>query len=454
MNKAFLVNIWQINKYTFCLWLLMLITLGFFAYTARIGSDIIWWNAEGDIYWSTYQKIIAGKVPFKDFFLEYPPLAPYLLSLPVVFGVITEKATYLYYWVLFLILIYNISYWWNWSLVDAYSRFNKLVFLVTWFVVISYSVLNFSTVGTRYDYLIATICFWAFLVYTEYLKKNIPKQSLFVVSVILAVGTLAKIYPVFFVGIVFVIELSFKRYKLLALNIACFSVIVVSVLGGFYLSGTENFEKFVSWQGLKRDIQIESSYAGVLFALEKNNLIGEQKVTGQNGALEIVSKESSGIAKYTNYLMVGLIIALYIFIYCLARKGNEIIAITVLSALSLSLILIIFNKVFSPQYLAWTILLLPLLNLIPQINYKKIKKILVICLIFSLISILTNLIYPHHYGKLIDKKPELIALLNIRTLVIIWSLLYCLHWLYKISKTKFNYGYKSIKQSEVKINIE
>ena len=446
MNKRIITNIWSVNKYTLYLWFLMLILISFSVYSAYIGSDVIFWNAEGEIYWNTYKQITSGKVPFKDFFLEYPPLAPYLLSLPVIFGVVTEKATYLYYWIIILGLVYNFSYWWNWILVDVYSRFNKIVFLVTWFVVISYTVLNFSTVGTRYDYLIATMCFWAFLIYTEYLKARISKYFLYLSTLILAIGTLTKIYPIFFMGIIVVIEIAHKRYKLLGLNLLVFSIIVASVLAGFYYSGKENFEKFVSWQGLKRDIQIESSYAGVLFALEKNNLIGIQTVTGQNGALEIVSPESSSIAKYTNYLMVALIIALYIFLYLLARRNSEIISITVVSTISLSLILIAFNKVFSPQYLAWSILLLPLLNLIPQINYKKIKQILILSSIFSLISITTNLIYPHHYGKLIEKKPELVLLLNIRTVIILSSLVYCLNWLYKSSRNGINYGFKKIKK--------
>jgi hypothetical protein len=133
---------------------------------------------------------------------------------------------------------------------------------------------------------------------------------------------------------------------------------------------------------------------------------------------EIITNQVYGalvdeVSALSTLVLIGALLITVALTWRASRAGAERNQIFALSALTGVLDLIVFNKVGSPQFMAW--LALPLIAIIYfQIN----KSWFSVASIFA-IGVLTNLVYPVFYMDLMGLGDWSVALLTVRNILLI-----------------------------------
>ncbi|MEI7603574.1 MAG: glycosyltransferase 87 family protein [bacterium] len=399
-----------------------------------IGNGL--WGWERTLYFRIYDYISHGQIPYKDFFIEYPPLAPYFITFPLSFtnGFSNPIFASLYcllvgLWIIIYFLISNsllLKLAIDKKTIAKYSLISLLCLILTG-----------TLVFTRYDIFPAILTAIGVGLYILYLNKN--KRIIFIIAILLIVlAGFLKLYPFLIIPLLIMTEIFRAKWTNIIISILIF-LIILFINIPFILSGSGRFQDFLKYQ-TERDIQIESTYASGLFLLEKAGFI-KTNVTIQYGALEINNDYTETIGK-TSLPLIGLgCAAIYaLFGYFLTRFKKHILSyekithIIVLFSITLISIFLFFNKVFSPQYIIWIITFIPLLALLSKDEHKKDRKKILIILIS--ITSLTLLVYPLLYN-LIQKK-ELIGqlLLFSRNIAVGVLIFFLVRFAVKIFKDK------------------
>jgi hypothetical protein len=402
--------------------LLILTGLVTYFFTRFVGqrSD---WNLfapsnEGGLYHGIYENISKGKLVFKDFFIEYPPLSTYFITFPMF---LVDGIDRLLFMKLYIVLtgVWLIFYFiFTKNLLEKLSVSKRNVLITLSFTFILFIILSHVTFA-RYDLFPGILTAIACLSYAYYLKNE---RNIYLIwaSILLALAFSVKIYPIVIAPLIFFIEIFRRRYTKTFLFCAIFAL-VCSISLIFVLQGRENFNKFLDYQG-GRDLQLESSYASIWLAGEKIHLIDSASIAVQNGALEINNPMAKKIGKFILPAVALILISIYGYlVYILKKykhlKTSSLIQIFAVGANLTVLVFTIFNKVFSPQYIIWLLTLIPLFSLLSFKFYKK--ELMALAILSLIISIFTFLIYPVFYGDLIDKEAFAICILLVRNILLV-----------------------------------
>lgn len=187
-----------------------------------------------------------GKLPYYDFFIEYPPLCLPFFGLAQVFG---EKwFTLTWYAIIGLFIIGTL-------IIIKRMGGKRLAFMA--------SVLPLAGLfWDRFDLIPAFFSLWAVGLLR---KKNYP-QSWFILSL----GVLIKVYPIVLVPY-FLIKTPFK---LILKCLFSFSVLFIMFLGIIsWYGGLEGLKRFIKFQG-KRGIHLESVRA-IPYLLDRENSVAK-----------------------------------------------------------------------------------------------------------------------------------------------------------------------------------
>jgi hypothetical protein len=234
-------------------------------------------------------------------------------------------------------------------------------------------------------------------------------------AVLLAVATWIKVWPAAIIASVFVV--SRDRWRMLLAVFA--SSLVVVVLGLTFGNGMNLFS-FVTQQ-TGRGLQIEAPvsmpwmWAAALHAPDTSIYYDRVLLTFQVAGPNI----DTAIALMTPLLGIAVMVVLLIGIRATYRGAP---ALSVLPALTLALTtaLIAFNKVGSPQYIAW--LAAPvILGIVCTGRRFRTPAVLV-----GVTAALTQLMYPYLYIWLLNANMSLVLVLTIRNamlfVVLGWAL--------------------------------
>ncbi len=340
---------------------------------------------------------IPPQMPYRDFFVEYPPLAllPTLLaralghdfhSFRVIFALLTGLATALS--LLFSCLILRkLPGPWNWP---------QLLFL---------SLLAIPGIGLvlsgRLDIFpacLTVVALWAWL-----------NSRIVLSALILATAVMLKIYPFILFPLLLIKEFNAKNWRrfFLALSIF-FGALVLINLPLFHLSQGEYLQAFL--YHARRPIEIESLYANAMM-LQQVYWEIPAKVFFTYGSMNI-SNSSQGIYEALSKILPFLFFfEIYFFYFYRLRKApddpylqNREVNLFVL----LILAFLLTSKVFSAQYILW---------LFPLAFLCAVPRPRITALLFVILCALTQLIYPFFFLDLIAVKPLGIGLLSIRNIL-------------------------------------
>ena len=250
--------------------------------------------------------------------------------------------------------------------------------------------------------------------------RPIVESRLAAASLWLIVATWVKVWPV---ALILALWIASKR-RLLVFGTA--SIATLAILGvGLVAGGNASMFSFISTQS-NRGIQIEAPIAtpwlwqGV-FGVSGSGIYYDHKLL----TFQVFGFGVSLVAALMGFAML---IALAITVWLgwqAGKSGNDTVTVIAAISLTASLDMIVFNKVGSPQYIAW--LLVPLLLALLRGQSLPVISGLVL-------AGLTHLIYPVIYDGILLANPAATAVLGVRNIVLIALLVWSNLWLTKLGK--------------------
>ena len=361
-----------------------------------------WHAMDLEIYYQDSLKVVGGQLPYRDFALEYPPLAllPFTLPRLATFGRPIDFSGYVW-----LFLIQNAIFCTLIALAIARLRtpHHRELALYALLVAVSAPLLPW-----RYDLFPALLTVLALLC----LLRGQPAWA----GIWLGLGVAAKIYPIILLpifGAYYLVEKNRSALRRLAL---CSAGAVAATLLPFALIAPAPLLSFLRYHQL-RGLQLESLPAGAIVLAHALGLT-PARLEFNYGALHLVSPLA---AAALNWLPVAFgAIFLVVLGCCLARFREEqaaqghvtdesLIAYCVVALLAF----IATNKVFSPQYIIWLLPFAPLL---------RPRQAGVMLAIF----VLTITLFPFNYDALLAMQMLPVLLLNLRNLLVLGLLIWLL----------------------------
>jgi hypothetical protein len=379
------------------------------------------------LYYNFSLSLMQGQFPYRDFPLEYPPLALLPIVLPQLFNPFGFRGYVVLFFVenaLFCILVA----WVLWRIASSLRfRHRSMQVLVSYVLLV---IVSAPLLPWRYDLFPALLTLLALLsvvaghpvlvgdqrsfkrLYTR--ETGFPRtlQNQFsglLVGFWLGLGIAAKLYPVVLLPIFSLYYLVKREYLTLLRVILGTFVTTGLILLPFALVGSERFLSFLKYHQ-HRGLQLESLSSGLILLI--NKLGGtEVQLINNYGAAHLISPLADNVLKwlpFTFLFMFGVVI--FSCFNCFRREQARLGTVTTESLVAyVTVTLLIFiatNKVFSPQYIIWLLPFAPLLRL------RQIGLFIVIC-------IATFLIFPFFYWKLINLDLDLILLLNLRNILLV-----------------------------------
>jgi uncharacterized membrane protein len=363
-----------------------------------------WHALDLSIYYQDSLQLVHGRLPYRDFALEYPPLAllPFVLPRLATFGLPIDFSGYVW-----LFLIQN-------------ALFSTLIALVIWQIrglraaglaLALYTLLvaiSAPLLPWRYDLFPALLTALALLC----LVRQRPGWA----GIWLGLGVAAKLYPAVLLLIFGVYYLASKNRPALQRFMLGSAGTLAATLLPFVLLAPGPLLEFLRYHEL-RGLQIESLPAG---AIVLGHVLGitPARLEFNYGALHLASPLASAVLSWLPLIFIVLLGA--VLASCLARfreeqalNGHVTRESLVAYSVAALLVFIVTNKVFSPQYVIWLLPFAPLLRL------RQASVLLAICT-------LTIMLFPFDYDHLLSMELLPVLLLNIRNLLVVALLIWLL----------------------------
>ena len=320
------------------------------------------------------EKIIAGNMPFKDFFPEYPPLVFIFTGIPALLD-----HSLRWYFPIFRSLCCGVDIL-TWLLLLRRNIARPLQSLL-------YVVCSTALGPLLYDRIDIVLGFLLLLAIAESLKGRHRTSFLAV-----GTGIAFKFIPVIWVPALLAFESKrgIQRFCWAVLLLALPTVMSFNAMA--MLGGSDFGELF--WYHSIRGIQIESTPANVEMTFMWFGPPGT--VTCEFGSVNLHTAYEPAILRVTNTLLASSILA-SCFIAMRRKMGSDGMSLLLCAVLSAALFL---SKVLSPQFL---LILLPVLSAqaLPPNRLAATAHCLLVLAIFAM----TGAMFPWCYSKVIELVP-------------------------------------------------
>jgi hypothetical protein len=329
------------------------------------------------IYFRYASLALAGAVPYRDYLVEYPPLALGIFLLPRLFA--NTLASYRLPFAALMLLFDALGAY----LVALCLAERLLPRRLGWYALCVAALYPF--LANRYDWAPMAMAFAA----TQFWFSGRSVLG----GATTALGTLLKLFPATVAALALTCEARQIRVTRLR-GVATFTVIML-IAGAAWLAlgGMRSLE-----YQLGRGIQIETLWAGVVMAVAKSAGV-ELSWRFASGSATLVSPNIRALEAIILPAQ-GLLLLLAMWHGWRSRMADPFRSVG-----AAILGFAIAGKVLSPQYMIW---LIPFLAVARGRTGRWSRRL------FLPACVLTTLIYPLTYGWLLTFQPWAIALLNVR----------------------------------------
>ncbi len=348
-------------------------------------------------------QMALGQLPYRDFAVEYPPVALLFMLLPRLLSPLAWS--YVFYFSL-EILLFDLL-----ALVLLTGLAERLG-LTPWKVLAVYTLALLAVgpiVINRYDLIPAAMVLLALAAFIGGHSKT--------AYALLAVGCLTKLYPAVLLPLFLIYDLSYRRYRRAVRGALVFAMTAGLIALPFLMLSPGGFLGSFTYHA-QRGLQIESTLAPLLLLGQKLGLA--VSIEHSFGSSNIVSPLADFLARVAPLIMLAALGLVYFGYYrrqrALARReaGSALaegeaaclVKFTLLAVLAFML----SDKVFSPQFLIWLLPLLPLLTG----PGRRLSWLL-----FVAAGLLTYLIFPTGYLSLEQGDVRMILILCVRNLALL-----------------------------------
>ncbi len=369
-------------------WGLLTLFAGLPSYLREGSNDL-------EIYRETGEALLRGEIPYRDFFLEYPPGSLPAFVPPALFS--DDEAGYLELFAseMALALVATLVL----TALTASRLRGPSAWPVPTLSFAASALLLHPVAVSRYDAVVALTLAVAALCAT------LAGRYLPVAYASLGFGAAAKLVPVLATAPLVLLRRGAARgYAVFFAVLAIFFGSAVALGGGRFL---ESFAYHAD-----RGLQVESLGASVLIQL---GLAGD--VAFEYGAFEVVGPGAGLGAAFSLPITGALLLVTTVVMYGRYRSGRLGGEAFPRYAAALILAFMLGSKVLSPQYVIWLLPLVPL-------SFGGLAGIGVSA-VFLAACLITTLVFPYHYTDLLNFRypgPELLLGRNL-LLVLLWVLL-------------------------------
>jgi uncharacterized membrane protein len=349
-------------------------------------------------------RIVNHLAPYRDFSVEYPPGSLLVFLIPFHFA--PDLTAYGHAFTLELLAFDLIGL----LMITLLARRFKVSVWVS-LLIYTLSMLAINIIGIqRYDMVPAIITLAALCAFSRGHYKT--------AWLLVALGTMTKLFPILLVPLFLIYQWKNQRWQSLLASVGVFAIAVFWIALPFYNMGQQGFIKSFTVQG-SRNLQVESTYASVLLMGAGMGLTQAGVYQGPM-SFDLESPLAKPIAKETLLIMAISILAVCAFYFFSYRgfKNPHLsrpppaaeMAHLFNYAFLIILVMMLTNKVLSPQYMVW------LYPLVPLITGRARHPV---WLIFVVASWLTWYIYPANYIDLINREQTLVSALFLRNVMLV-----------------------------------
>lgn len=349
------------------------------------------------IYRETGEAVLRGELPYRDFFIEYPPGSVPAFVPPALFSDSTTGYITLFANEMALVLVAALAL----TALVARRVWPESAWLVPTITFAAAAVLLYPVAVTRYDALVALTLAVAALCAT---RGGRAATVLGYAS--LGFGAAAKLVPA-----LATLPLALVRRRNTVSGFAVFfAVVALFFVPAILLAGGQFTESFA--YHAQRGLQVESVGASVLMQLG-----WIQEIVFKFGAFEARGRGTDFASSISLPITAALLGLTALVMYRQYRAGRLDAGLFPRYAAALVLAFMLGSKVLSPQYMIW---LLPLISLAsPGLAGLGVSAL------FLAACWLTTQIFPVHYSDLLSLRspgPELLLARNV-LLVFLWALM-------------------------------
>ena len=380
------------------LWLLGGAALGHVAIFAGLFRGIysIPYSGTG-LFYDYAGRVLAGQLPYRDFFVEYPPLALALFTAPRMLG---ESFRWYYVWyqaevvaadLLIVVALYLAARRWAlspWRLIGAYTV-----------AVLAVGPINLH----QFDIFPAALSLFAVL--------RFAADDAIGAGLLLALAVMTKVYPILLAPAFVLLAWRTNRRAVFNAFLA-FVVTCGLVLLPWLLRGPASLRGMLSFHA-DRGIHLDSVYSTISFAardlgLTWVNIVYNFRSWNISGAVP------DALARASTFVLIAVLATVYALIYRTARDRGSSTAHDVQfvghAALLVLLAAMAASKVLSPQYLIW---LTPFAPFVIGPRRRAVWGGIIA------MGMLTYWLYPWRYTALLDREPSAVLLLAARNVALV-----------------------------------
>ena len=358
---------------------------------AALPSDLREGSNDLAIYRDAGEAILGGQIPYRDFFIEYPPGSLPIFVPPALFS--ADKAGYIALFASEMALVLVAT------LVLTALAARKLWGLWAWPVpaltVVAAAIMLYPVSVTRYDAVVALT------LAAGTLGAALGGRYVYLAYASLGLGAAAKLVPAL-ATLPLARQDAARGYAVFFGVLALFFAPAVLLGGGTFLSSFAYHAE--------RGLQVESLAASILIKLG-----WVSGISFEYGAFEVEGRGVEFASSLSLPMTGGLLLITALVMY--GRRGRFDAGWFPRYAAALILAFMLGSKVLSPQYIVWLLPLVPLAA--GGLAGAGVS------LIFLAACWTTTQVFPFHYGDLLNGRypgPDLLLARNL-LLVILWALL-------------------------------
>jgi hypothetical protein len=329
------------------------------------------------LYQGYGEKIVDGKVPYRDFPVEYPPAALPVFVLPALaddddYGSAFELLMWACAVATIVLLAVTLS---------AAGVGTVRLYAATAFAGIAPLLLG-SVILTRFD-------LWPAALAAGALAALLSGRDRLGLGV-LGLATAAKLYPAVLLPIALVWVARRRGPREAALGLGVFAAVIVAMVLPFAILSPGGVVHSLTTQ-LGRPLQIESLGAAFLLAAHQLGLY-EPTVVSTHGSQNLSGSLPGALAAVETALQVVALVAVWL-LFARGRPDRERLLVASAAAV---VAFIAFGKVLSPQFLIWLLPLVPLVGGSAGIAAYWV---------FAGALVTTQLWFPHRYWDIVALEP-------------------------------------------------
>lgn len=297
----------------------------------------------GDVgrYREFAERMLDGELPYRDFYMEYPPGAIAAFLAPTALGLGYNLAFKLTVAAAGVALVATLV-----GILHALRAGAPRTALTLGTAILTPVGLG-AVVLNRYDLWPALLLALALLA----LLRGRPRLAFG----LLAAGCAVKVYPVVALPVAAAHVLRTRGRRELVRALATFAAVLGAVVLPFFALAPGGLGYSFKTQ-LVRQLQLESLPASLLLAADKLGLYATAIVPGKPGSIDLAGTLPDALGVATSVLLVAALAV----VWALYRRAAESTELQVAGAAASVTAFVAFSKVISPQFLVWLVPLVPL----------------------------------------------------------------------------------------------